>query len=347
MRLDFLQNYPTNSQANQILISLTQPNLSPIDPEENARLMQDSKTLATIFGGEYSIPFGFLCAHWTELFLRLAKFYKIACAISNHQQSYEALKLLNFPIHKLIPNKKSGLIEVENVLEAIQKKYECFIIPLANEDILTRNPIEEIKLVLKKHLKKFVLIVDISYASSLNLPIPDILDAHTLFLLNGESLGVLRSHGVIIAKNFFDTQIFPKTLPTPKLFASLIKGLKDLQETSQEDSKNAFYQDLKEKLKDNLNLFAPLENTLPNSLPLRFASIKARNLLQALLIQKIYAINGTQCLYGFFSPSFVLQEMGYTELEARELLSVSYKKNPKALCETLAQTYHQIRTLEI
>ncbi|PAF47477.1 hypothetical protein BKH46_03285 [Helicobacter sp. 12S02634-8] len=348
MRLDFLQNPPTQKHPNQLLIAPSYPNPSPINPSELASLQNDSKALAALFGGDMSVPFGFLCAHWLELLTRISKTHKIAYAISSHQQGYAAIKLLDKPIYKLIPDKQSGLITSKSLLEAIAQGCTCLIVPFVNEDILTQNPIKDLKATLQKHTKNAIFITDISYALSLNLPIPDIIDSHTLLLINGESLGLLRSHGALIAKDFIAPEIFPKTLSTPKLFAALQTSIRSLAPSPQ-DTKEIFYTTLQSLIKTDIGLFAPLAHTLPNALPLRFSSIKARNLLQALLLENIYGINGAQCLYGLFAPSFVLQEMGYSELESRELLSVSYTQTPDfdKLCKTIAYCYSQLRVLGI
>ncbi|PAF43745.1 hypothetical protein [Helicobacter sp. 11S03491-1] len=349
MRLDFIQNYPLNLQANEILFSNIYPNLSPIDPKDYAQHKQDIEEFSDFFGGREAYSFGFLCTDWFFLLEQIAKNGLIAYGISNHQQGYQACKLLgNFP-YKLIPDSQSGKIEIDSIKKAIMNKCRCFIVPFVNEDILSINDIVSIQMLLQEELKDYILIIDISLAQSFQYPIPKILNSHTLFLLNGESIGLLRAHGSIIAKDFAYPFLFPPNLSNPMVFKALNQGVKNPLQVSYQDSKKLFYSCLKESLGDDLSLFVPLENTLPNSLPLRFASIKARNFLQALLLHKIYAINGQECLYGLTRPSFVLQEMGYTQLQARELISVSYRhlEDMKNLCEILKDIYLQIRLLEI
>lgn len=351
MRLDFLQNYPLNPKANAILSSSTYPNLSALNPTEVSAFKKKSVEFANIFEGNMAFPFGFGCSDWLALFSQIQN--KIAYATSNHQQAYTALKLLKNEPFKLIPNLKSGRIEMNIIDEAINQNCDCFIIPFVNQDILTINDIIAIKERLKKKLEDFIIIVDISYAQSSQIPIPNILDKHTIFLLNSESIGLLRGNGIIIARDFIDPGIFPQTLANIKLFDAALEAVKNplLEYSNITDSKIIFYNKLKDILKENLSLFAPLENTLPNALPLRFHSIKARVFLQSLLIAKIYAINGQECLFGLSRPSFVLQEMGYSQTQSRELISISYinleDKDLTLLIKTLAHTYRQILAIGI
>lgn len=349
MRLDFLQNYPLNPKANAILTNSTYPNLSALNPAEMSAFKQKSLEFASIFGGNIALPFGFGCSDYLALFSQISS--KIAYATSNHQQAYSAVKLLKNQPFKLTPNLKSGKIEMSIIDDAINNKCDCFIIPFVNQDILTINDIIAIKERLQKKLKDFIFIVDISYAQSSQIPIPNILDEHTIFLLNSESIGLLRGNGIIIGKDFITPSIFPQNLANIKLFDAALEAIKNpmTECINITDSKIIFYNKLKDILKENLSLFAPLENTLPNALPLRFHSIKARVFLQSLLIAKIYALNGQECLFGFSRPSFVLQEMGYSQTHSRELISISYAnledKEITPLIKTLADTYMQISTI--
>lgn len=354
MRLDFLQNYPLNKQANEILISLPLPNASPIDPKDYAQIHQKAQNVANIFDGNFIAPFNFLYSDWFVLFQALLENYKIAYAISNHQQSYQAFKRLSNAIFKLIPDVQNGKINLETIEKAIDEKCTCFILPFVNEDILTINDISSISTLLEKKIGKesrsYLLIVDISYALSGRLKIPKIFNPNTLFLLNGENIGVIRGNGIIIGKDFSQPFSLPPVLINPKLYDAMFYAIKSLKPLSRKkDTKENIYEHLKTILGKDISIFAPLENTLTNALPLRFYSIKARNLLQALLIQKIYAINGQECLYGQNNPSFVLQEMGYSQLESRQLISMSYSSLPEpiTLVKILSDTYTRLRVLEI
>ncbi|PAF54143.1 hypothetical protein BKH42_02720 [Helicobacter sp. 13S00482-2] len=349
MRLDFLQNYPLNTKANQILLDCTYPNLSPMIPQENTHLKEKSEELAKIFGGDYAYPFGFGFSDWFALLSQISKSYQIAYAISNHQQANEAIKHLQNKTCKLTINFQSGVLEMTSIKEALTQKCNCFIIPFVNQDLLTINNIIEIQKLLKNELKDFILIVDISYAQSCKIPIPNIIDENTIFLLNSESVGVLRGNGVIITKDFFASNLLCPTLGNIRVFDALSHAIKTPPIVPGKDTKNIFYKKLKSILKENLSLFAPLQNTLPNTLPLRFRSIKARLLLQALLIEGVYAINGQECLFGFFKPSFVLQQMGYDETQSRELVSVSYSEiqDLDKLSEILSRCYLHIRSIKM
>ena len=88
--------------------------------------------------------------------------------------------------------------------------------------------------------------------------------------------------------------------------------------------------------------------TSSNTLPLGLKGIKARNLIQSLIFDDISLINGQECLFGFAKPSFVLQLMGYSENQSRELLSLSFKEKVdiNRLAQKIIQKYRQIKSLQ-
>lgn len=348
MRLDFLQNHPLNKEINDVLINLNYPNPSPINPKDYELINQDRIKLADYFNTNMIFNFNNLASSWCEFLLKLSRYYKIAYSISNHQQSYQAQKILTTKPFYLIPDKNSGIIEKQSLEIALDLGANCFIIPFVNQDILTLNKIEEIKFFLKQSLKDFLLICDISYFINFSKLNNDLLDKNTIFILDGSSIGLIQGYGVMITKDFEKQDIFSNDLKNPKLFEAILKALKTIK-IPKNNTQNEFYNILKEFFKEDLNTFAPLENTFFNSLPLCFKGIKARHLLQALLIQKIHAINGQECLFGLAKPSFVLQEMGYSEARSRELLSISYHHidDMEKTAKILTQTYKQIKALEL
>jgi hypothetical protein len=65
--------------------------------------------------------------------------------------------------------------------------------------------------------------------------------------------------------------------------------------------------------------------TLPNSLLIRIHGIIARALVQALRIDGVSITNGEGCSLDLFVPSFVVQSYGFSEDEARQAISLSWK----------------------
>lgn len=335
MKLDVLQNANTSLEDNAFLLSLPTQNIPPISQNIFKRNQKELEALSEYFGGESGGNFSFLSGDFSQLFLSLHTHnHKIAFGISNHQQAYEAYKLCKnlIPIKPIAPSAQSAIIE------DIQDYKDCdvFIIPLVNQDLLTLNPIEK----LMAQREDALFIIDISYGVRFGFK-PQI-QANTIFLCEGESLGFLRGNGVFLCLNSL-AHLFPRTRYINHFYAKLLEKIKSYS-TPPLDQKEEFFSLLDD---ENISLFAPLSSSLCNTLALRFKGIKARNLLQSLVLEEIEAINGQECLFGFFSPSFVLQEIGYTELEARELLSISFTQLDVNVPKILAKHYKQLKTLEI
>lgn len=97
--------------------------------------------------------------------------------------------------------------------------------------------------------------------------------------------------------------------------------------------------------------FFPLELLPVNTLPLRLAGIKARNIIQDLGLKGIYAINGRDCLSGRLLPSFTLRALGARDSECRELLSLSFDRltqsEARYIATSIANSYVRIARLGI
>ena len=162
MKLDVLQN--PNLEDNAFLLSSSTQNIPPISQNIFKRNQRELESLSEYFGGESGGNFSFLSGAFLELFLSLHTCgHKIALALSNHQQAYDAYKLIkNFiPITPILPSTQSGIIE------SIEEFNQCdvFIIPLVNQDLLTLNPIEK----LMEQREDAIFIIDISYGVRFSL----------------------------------------------------------------------------------------------------------------------------------------------------------------------------------
>lgn len=335
MKLDVLQNPTLCLEDNTFFFSADTQNIPPISQNIFKHNQKDLETLSEYFGGESGGNFSFLSGDFVQLFLSLDICnYKIAFALSNHQQAYQSYKMLKSKINikSIVPNLESGIIENLVGFE------ECnvFIIPYVNQDLLTINPIEK----LMDQRRDALFIIDISYGVRFAHRLK--MRENSIFLCDGETLGFLRGNGVFLSPQSL-TSLFPRTRYIDKFYENFLKKIKFFSNPL-DDKKEEFFSLLEDK---NISLFAPLTNSLPNTLALRFQGIKARNLLQSLQIEEIQAINGQECLFGFFTPSFVLQEMGYSQLEARELLSVSFTHFSPQVPKILSKHYKQLKTLEI
>ena len=312
--LDYLQNPPINPELMQKLIASKQPNYLAITPNASEKIWRENQALSNYLGCKIARPFSFNLESFYFLLTKLTLKYKVAVVLSSHQMLYGAYLSLKErdSIIPLIPDKKSGQICIK---EALEKGAECFVVPYLNEDIF--------------------------YALALRLPLPQ---NANLLLANGENLGLMRPFGVMLSKEA-ELGEFALYLEIENLYQVFLEAIKK-QEIPSSNQAEKFYLALKEILGDDCYAFFETPN---NTLPLGLQGIKARNLIQSLIFDGISMINGQECLFGFSKPSFVLQMMGYTEQKARELLSLSFKKencNIEWLAEKISQKYRQIRLLQ-
>lgn len=339
-KLDILQNPTLNQEFNHCLLNQKTQNLPPILQEGFKKNQNDLRELSGYFGGESGGNFGFSSGAFIELFSCFQSF-KIAFALSNHQQAYQAYQsTFNlFDFKPILPNVHNKIIEDLQDF----KDCEVFIIPYINQDILTINPIEQLYKQILSFNPNALLIVDISYA--LRFGEKPQLQKNMIFLCDGESLGFLRGYGIYLCHSHL-THLFPPIRYIDGFYSAFLQAIITYS-TPPKDYKLKVYQLLQSLLNHHISLFAPLSSCFTNSLPLRFQNIKARLLLQSLYLDKIDAINGQACLFGFNSPSFVLKEMGYSDLESRELLSISFEGFDLQIFEALAKHYLQIQALEV
>lgn len=341
MHLDLLQNPPLKPELNNCLLSQRTQNIPPISKARFVQNQNDLRSLSAYFGGESGGNFTFSSGDFLELFLRLGD-AKVGFALSNHQQAYQAYQLSKkfcrfIPI---VPDLNEGII-------LDMPPCDVYILPYINQDLLTRNPIKALKEQILSCAPQSLFIVDVSYALARGETLDFEIDSQTILLCDGESLGFLRGYGVFLSLEKH-LCFFPPTRYVDGFYASFLEEIQNLQKMPpKQDQKELFFHSLKAILSDDVSLFAPLASLIPNTLALRLRGIKARNLLQSLFLEGIFAINGQDCLFGFQSPSFVLQAMGYTELISRELLSLSFDIFDEAVIEKIALHYQNIKRLGI
>lgn len=333
--LDFLQNPPLNRELMQHLGGeFVQPKL--LNPNIKEQIKTQNLELCKELGMKIAKPFSFSVESFYFFLKKLTKKYKVALALSSHRFLYEAYLLLEEKdqIIPLIPSYENGEISIQ---EALSLGAECFVLPSLNEDILTSN------LHLQEPLKDKVCIWDISYALALSLPLPKNAEA---YLINGESLGLLHPFGIMAhsCSDFGDfSEIYQEIFGIYQVF---LKGIQEC-EPPKKDYALEFFNILKEDLQDCLTL---LYKTPKNTLAIRLKNNKARNLIQALMLEDISCINGQECLLGFMQPSFVLRLMGYSTDEAREFLSLSFCKdfnNITSMAKKIAFKYKQLQAMQL
>lgn len=354
LMLDRLQNPPLNKELNQHLIDIKTANHQSILPAQSQEIFKEKAALCEILGKKFLRPFSFNLESFYCLLINLCSAnWKIALALSSHDMLYCAYWELPLQyrenIFPLLPDFTSGSISQDSINAALNWGANCFIMPVLNEDILTSNPIESLP-------QNVIKVVDISYALALNLPLPQA----DIMLINGENLGIMRPFGIFASNEYWGVYgVSNNFLEIPRLYGTFRQAIM-LKNSNAKSATNEIPSDLariffdalrinleKMGMRESCYLFYP---TPPNTLALGLKGIKARNLIQSLLFDDIGVINGQECLFGFARPSFVLREMGYSEAQARELLSLSFLDiSPSVIPEIaqkIAKRYLQLRNLE-
>ena len=114
--------------------------------------------------------------------------------------------------------------------------------------------------------------------------------------------------------------------------------------------KDEFIKILKEIIKDDLIFFVDADLTLSNVVHFGLRDIKAREVIRNLSLANIFVTNGEGCSLGLSRPSRIIQAMGYTELQSRQALSLSFCKNLSSdeilyVVSKIAKSYRQIKAL--
>lgn len=114
--------------------------------------------------------------------------------------------------------------------------------------------------------------------------------------------------------------------------------------------KNEFIKILTETLREDLIFFVDADITLNNVVHFGLKGIKAREVIRNLSLDNIFVTNGEGCSLGLSRPSRILQAMGYTELQSRQALSLSFCKNLSSddilyVVSKIGKSYRQIKAL--
>lgn len=355
-RLDYFANFPINKKA-QMLLSQDFPNANPFSLQDSQSQKNAKQQIAKLLHSE-KVEF-FHCTQ--EGFLAL--FFNLGCeniAIlpSFSHQAYKAYQATASicQSHSAIEPILLEFAEIASSQALHAKARKILFIPAINEDILSYNNLDA-ALSFLESCEDSLLFVEISslLQNADFKSVEKLRHERVLFVLDFGRLGLSKGHG-LIAHSY---EGFSLQTPTPNAFfdASLL-CLQDLADnkTLKEycaHRQNAFlFQTLQESLKDfKPDVFVPLDSCPNNALALRLFGIKAGVLAQSLLIEKIFVVNGQDCMLGNFMPSYVLESMGYEESQRRELLSISFRNlshnQLHAIAQKIAYVYKTLRKLDI
>ena len=130
---------------------------------------------------------------------------------------------------------------------------------------------------------------------------------------------------------------------------SMMKNVLD-KSTNTITIKNSFIEVLKQTLDEDILFFVDNEKTLAHTLHFGLKNIKAREIIRTLALSSIFITNGEGCSLGLSRPSRIIQSMGYSELESRQAISLSFDTNltleqMQHIASVIAKKYRQIRRL--
>ena len=114
--------------------------------------------------------------------------------------------------------------------------------------------------------------------------------------------------------------------------------------------RDEFLQALQESLQENLIFFVDAKLTLGSVAHFGLKGIKAREVIRNLSLASAFVTNGEGCSLGLSKPSRIIQAMGYTELQSRQALSLSFCKNLSSeeifqVVSKIGKSYRQIKAL--
>ncbi len=130
----------------------------------------------------------------------------------------------------------------------------------------------------------------------------------------------------------------------------VIKELLNKNSSFNSSLKELFKDILLKTFGDDIYLFVDSNETLEYTLHFGLKGIKARELIRTLALDEILITNGEGCSLGLSKPSRVIQEMGYTQDQSRNAISISFSEYMTEaeiiqVVELMFKRYKQIRIL--
>lgn len=301
-------------------------------------------------GNEYSISklnelnsffakeFGFLYASYTDFSpYSIAQFLK-ANLPENEKLAYssklgffceQAVQILkSFGVYCVeISANKDGSFCKNSILKAKEQGAEYFFTSLIDDDIFYKNSLEEFE------INKTILDISNSVKKC------EIPNGYFAGILHGYKLGSLKASGI-----FLSNQIQDFNLQDIDLFGYSHLESAYLAYKIDKNLKNIFTQKLQDTLKDSIYFYA--NSDLDNGVCIGFKNIIARDFIRTLAIDGIFVTNGELCSLGLSRPSNIIQKLGYSEMEARNAISFSFKnleqKDIEFLATRIAFKYKQL-----
>ncbi|EDZ62218.1 cysteine desulfurase [Sulfurimonas gotlandica GD1] len=302
-----------------------------IDPlSTNVEYEKLSSDLTSKFDFSHLHTFSFSKEGFLGLMLELKE--DIAVSLGESEALIQAAKLyetLGFKV-TYIDIKHNGEIDYKDV-ESIKEEY-FFVSPYIIDTF--------VRVDLKKIKELFCGTVISNISATLDASLCDIA-YFDVYKLSGYC-----THSVLLHDGLFEEQNIASidTLGVKLISDALNKKRENIT------CKKEFIEALKESLKDDFFFFVGADATLDNVVHFGLKGIKARQVIRNLSLSNIFVTNGEGCSLGLSRPSRIIQEMGYTELQSRQALSLSFFKDLDSeeiqfVASKIAKSYRQIKAL--
>jgi cysteine desulfurase len=234
-----------------------------------------------------------------------------------------------------IPVDSDGIINVDDVKEAIREDTILVSIMLANNEIGTIQPIKEISKITKG--KGIILHTDaVQAAGSMHLDVDDLgvdlmtISAHKFYGPKGVGALYVRK-GARPKPLFFGGSQEKKVRPGTESVANIVGMAKAFElAVSEMDETNQRIKRLRDKLikgvEDNISevvLNGHREKRLPNNANISFLYIEGESLILSLDAKGVAVSSGSACTSGSLDPSHVLMSMGMDHQQAHGSLRMT------------------------
>ncbi len=276
--------------------------------------------------------FSFNSDGFLSLLCHLGRQGKIAISVGETQPLYEAGKLyeaLGFDI-VWIGLKQDGDVNIDSIKNV---DLDFIFISSYTVDTYVKNDLDSIK--------------KISNAKIISNGSADISNKSDALYFDPYKLSGFAISGIILSNGLFEEQTIGYK---DNLAVVVIKELLNKKSSFNSSLKQKFKDILLKTFGDDIYLFVDSNETLEYTFHFGLKGIKARELIRTLAFDEILITNGEGCSLGLSKPSRVIQEMGYTQDQSRNAISISFSEDMTEaqmlqIVELMFKRYRQIRIL--
>ena len=223
---------------------------------------------------------------------------------------------------------KDGSLDYESI-----KKSDYAFVSSYNQDTYVKNDLEKVATTSEAYI-----VSNVSADSELNFVDVALFDAYKL---TGFACSSLALHNSLLKEQ-------PLAQIDTVAIALINEAVK--KDAFNFTKKYEFIKALESEIKEDFFFFVDPKTTLENTLHFGLKNIKAREIIRTLSLDSIMISNGEGCSLGLSRPSTIIQAMGYSELESRQAISLSFSEDLNTgqiekIAKTVGKKYRQIKAL--